>query len=177
MNITVPITNDVIVEGAETFTVTVSGAPTGVGDVTVSDTENVATVTITDNDAADLTIADVEVDESAGTVDVTVQLSNPLSVDLTVNVATAGGTASGAGVDYTVPTNTLTFTAGTTERTIMVPINDDNIVENNETFTVTVSNPNTAGTLVGDVTVSDGEATVTINEDGMAHSVGWRCKH
>ena len=168
MNITVPITDDAIVESTETFTVTVSGSPTGVGDVTVSGTENVATVTITDNDAADLTIADVEVDESAGTVDVTVQLSNPLSVDLTVNVATAGGTASGAGVDYTAPGATLTFAAGNQTANITVPINNDDIVENDETFTVTVSNPNTAGTLVGDVTVSDGEATVTINEDGMA---------
>ena len=109
-NITVPITDDTIVESTETFTVTVSNpGGTLASDVTVDSGADEATVEIIDDDAATLTIADVEVDESARALWMSqFSSANPLPVEFTVEIATADGYSRWtrgriAGEDYTVP--------------------------------------------------------------------------
>ena len=55
----------------------------------------------------------------------------------------------------------VTFEAGSTQTTVSVPITDDNVVENEETFTAVLSSSES------DVTIGDDTATVTIiDNDG-----------
>ncbi len=84
---------------------------------------------------------------------------------VTVDYATSDGTATAPG-DYTAASGTLSFAAGETEKTITIPIIDDNATdlgrrESNEAFTVTLSNP--SGVALG----SQSTATVKINRPGF----------
>ena len=66
------------------------------------------------------------------------------------------------GVDYDSGPYTVTFTAGVTSVPFDVPINDDNILENTENFTVTI----VMGALPTGVTRGDpGSATVNIMDN------------
>ena len=69
-SIIVTITDDALVESSETYTVDLSNITGGLA--TIGDAQGAGT--ITDNDAASVTIDDVSVDEGAGTADVTVTL-------------------------------------------------------------------------------------------------------
>jgi hypothetical protein len=69
----------------------------------------------------------------------TVTLSAASSQTVTVNFATANGTAT-AGSDYYATSGTLTFNAGQTSQTITVMVFGDTIHEANETFYVNLSN-------------------------------------
>ena len=108
-----------------------------------------------------LSIADAQVDEAAGaTLEFTVSLSRAASATVTVDWATADGTAT-AGSDYTADSGTLTFAPDETSKTVAVAVLDDSHDEGNETLTVTLSNPSGAY-------LADGEATGTIeNTDHM----------
>ncbi len=85
--------------------------------------------------------------------------------DVSVDYATASGTAT-SGSDFTAANGTLNFTASESTKFISVPITGDSIDENNETFTVSLSN------LQG-ATFSDSQATGTISDDDSAPSVGF----
>ncbi|NCS37921.1 MAG: endo-1,3-1,4-beta-glycanase ExsH [Microcystis aeruginosa BS13-10] len=115
-----------------------------------------------------LTINDVTVTEgNSGTTNAvfTVSLSSAASTVVSVNYATANGTAT-AGTDYTaIPTTTLTFNPGETSKTITVPVNGDNQVELNETFFLNLSNLQTNGS---NVTLADNQGQGTINNDDSA---------
>ena len=86
-----------------------------------------------------------------------VGLSQAATGPVTVHYGTADGTAT-ASSDYTAQSGTLTFAAGETSKTIIVPVNGDSTVEANETLTVTLSAPSGAiiaqasatGTIVND---------------------------
>ena len=81
-------------------------------------------------------------------------ITNPLSTDFTVRVNTMDVTATGkcfmfnflllsthvtgGGVDYNSGPYTVTFTAGQTTALLNIPINDDNIFEDDETFRLTI---------------------------------------
>lgn len=109
----------------------------------------------------------VEGNTTTSNMNFTVTLSRSMNVPVTVNYATANGTAT-AGEDYTNTSGTLTFAAGTTSKTISVPIIGDTNVENNETFTVTLSNPSYA-------TITTATATGTIiNDDTMTPTINYR---
>ena len=84
----------------------------------------------------------------------TVTLAPPVTAQVTVDYATAAGTAT-AGTDYTETTGTLTFAAGETAKTVSVPLIDDTVEDSGETFTLTLSHA--TGALLGDA-----EATGTI---------------
>ncbi|WP_218933777.1 Calx-beta domain-containing protein [Rubripirellula lacrimiformis] len=156
--VTVSITDDSDVEGDENFTVTISNATGGatLGTVLTS------TVTISDNDVAvpgtfAIAPATTTVNENANTVTFTVTRSGGTDGTVTVDFATADGTAT-AGSDYAANNGTLTFADGESSKTITVSITDDSTAdEPNETFTVTLSNA-TGGAALGGVTAS----TVTI---------------
>jgi hypothetical protein len=87
----------------------------------------------------------------------TVRLDAPSATPVTVQFATANGTALD-GSDYTAASGTLTFAPGQTTRTILVRTLDDTLSEPAETFTVTLSNP------VG-ATIADAHAVGTIADN------------
>ena len=108
-----------------------------------------------------LSVADAEANEGAGaSIDFAVTLSRAASGTVTVDYATADGTAT-AGEDYTATSGTLTFAAGVLAQTVAVALLDDAVDEGRETFTLTLSNASGAH-------IEDGEATGTIvNTDLM----------
>ena len=83
----------------------------------------VATLTIRDlpSTGAGLRVGDVEVDESVGTADVTVELAGGWTRAVTILYETSGRTAT-AGDDYQDIRGELRFDPGETEKTISVPI-------------------------------------------------------
>ena len=111
-----------------------------------------------DSPEPELSVADLTVDEGAGTAEFTVTLDVVSGETVTVDYATSNGTAE-AGSDYTAKSGTLTFTAGDTEKKIEVAVTDDSLGEENEDFKVTLSNASNAGIDVGTAT-----ATITDNE-------------
>lgn len=90
----------------------------------------------------------------------TVTLSKSSSTPITVSYATADGTAT-AGQDYEATAGTITFSAGQTSKTVKVAVTGDTVVESDEAFTVTLSNPSGA-------TISRATATGTIRNDDVA---------
>ena len=165
--ISVPILTDTELESTETATLTLSSPTNGtiVGDTTTADLE------ITNVDDVLLTIADQSVDENAGTATFTVTLSEVSAIDVTVEYATGSGTATD-GTDYTTTNGTLTVLAGATTGTIEVPVTNDATNEDNETATLTLSNPTNA-------TITDATADLVITDDdgieiglSTAHSGG-----
>ena len=153
--ISVPILNNTTVEPNETFMVNFSNVsnPAVTFDTPV-------TGTITDNDSASLSVADVAVTEGTATATFNVRLSAAVQGGLTIKFATANGTAT-SGTDYTTTTGTLAFTGTINEvRTISVPILNNVTVEPNETFVSIHTVSKTAVTF-------DSQAIGTIlNDDG-----------
>ena len=108
-----------------------------------------------------LSVADAEAREGPGvTLDFEVTLNRAASATVTVDYATADGTAT-AGADYTAASGTLTFAPGETAKTVNVPVLDDAHDDTGETLTLTLSNATGAR-------IRDGEATGTIeNSDAI----------
>ena len=104
-----------------------------------------------------LSVADVSVNEAAGTATVTVTRSVPTTETIAVDYATSNGTAT-AGQDYTAQSGTLNFAPGDTTKSFTVPINGDSIDEFDETFNVTL----TDRPADGHSELGDGQGVVTI---------------
>jgi len=100
------------------------------------------------------------VQEDQTSLALTVTRSGDTSVAATVDYATVNKTAAQV-TDYTIAIGTLRFAAGEPSKTITVLVNEDNYVEGNEQFDVTLSNP-TGGVTLG----SPATTTVTILDDG-----------
>ena len=177
----VPIVDDAIVEGTETFTASLSTATAlGDRDVVLTDT---ATGTIVDNEGtSEFTIDDETVDEDAGTMTFTVSLNNALDIDVVVDVTYSDVTATGGGVDYDSTAGSVTFLAGETgPKSVVapVPIVDDIIVEATETFTASLSTATPLGGRPVDLTdtatgtiVDNDTATFTIDDETVDEDAG-----
>ena len=114
-----------------------------------------------EEDPLTLSVADARVEEAAGaTVDFAVTLSRAASETVTVDYATADGTAT-AGSDYRAARDTLAFAPGETSRTVSVAVLEDVVDEGEEYFTLTLSDASG-----GDVRLDDAKATGTIANDG-----------
>ena len=138
--ILIPITNDTITEGNETFTLTLSeitgasflGGTSIVEKVTIVDDEGLPTLSV------DTT--SINVSEGIGSAAIGLTLTPVPTSDVTVTYSTIGGTASNDGTDYTTRTDaTLTISQNTATGTINIPIEDDSVFENDETFLVTLT--------------------------------------
>jgi subtilisin family serine protease/ribosomal protein L35AE/L33A len=109
-----------------------------------------------------LTISDVSVMEgNAGIVNATFTVTlSPVNSTQTVSVdyATADGTATTANSDYTLTAGTLTFAPSASTATITVPITGDTTVESNETLFVNLSNAVNAS-------IGDAQGVATIGND------------
>jgi Ca2+-binding RTX toxin-like protein len=85
----------------------------------------------------------------------------------TIDYATHDGTATTADNDYAATSGTLTFAAGgAATQTVSVTIHGDTTVENNEAFTVGLSNLQVSA---GQADISDNSGAGTINNDDVAH--------
>ena len=104
-----------------------------------------------------VSVNDVSVNENAGSVDVQVMLSQVSGEIISVDLSTGDETAT-AGADYSATTETVTFTPGDILMRVSIPILDDQIMEGDEAFTVTLSNPINA-------TLGDSDGVVTIIDD------------
>jgi hypothetical protein len=92
----------------------------------------------------------------------TVTLAPARLVTVTVQFATANGTAT-AGGDYTAKSGTVTFNPGVTTQPLSVDVSGDTTPEANETFTVTLSSPvnATLGTATGTGTIQNDDGAGT----------------
>ena len=149
--VSVPILADEVEDDGETFLLyldnPVSAQNGGGGVGTIRDADAA--------DASELSVADaVATEEEDTTLDFVVTLDPAASATVTVDYATADGTAT-AGDDYTGTNGTLTFAAGDTTKTVSVPITDDTVDDGGETLTLTLSNASGAE-------ISDAAATGTI---------------
>jgi hypothetical protein len=90
----------------------------------------------------------------------TVSLSTASEKPITINYATANGTATTADHDYAAQSGTLTFAPGETTKTITIYVYGDTKKEADETFAVNLSSATNA-------TILDGTGIGTIlNDDG-----------
>lgn len=113
---------------------------------------------LNDDPLPSVVISDVTVRESLGTAVFTLSLSAPSGRDVSVDRATADGSAI-APDDYQADAGTLTFPAGTTSRTLTVTVVPDLVAEDPENFYVILSN-------VANATLADGLGIGTIRSAG-----------
>jgi len=176
LNITIDLINDIVGEATETFFVNLNN-PVSIGSVSITNAQG--TGTILDDDSVSVAIADVTVNETAGTATFTVTLTGNIQDALTVDYTTVSNTAF-AGSDFTPVSGTITFPAGSTSgttQTFTVNIIDDNSAEPTETFFVnltnivssgaaTISRPQAITTIIDNDVVNVAIGNVTVDEDG-----------
>lgn len=156
--VTVQVNGDVLDEADETYAVTLSNPV----NATIADGSGVGTI-IDDDPPPSLSINDVAIPEGNNgnrQATFTVALSSMSGQTVTVEYATADGTATTADLDYLARSGTLTFEAGQTSRNVNVPIRGDIQVEPDETYFVNLSNPTNA------VIADDQGLGTIINDDG-----------
>jgi hypothetical protein len=174
--IDIPILNDTLHENDEAFTVVLTDLPP---DVTLG-TPSTTTVTIKDDDPLPkFSISDFQTTEgNSGTKDFTfnVTMSAASSFDTSVDFFT--DTDSPSDNDYQNVSGTLTFVAGETQKTIVVKVNGDTLLEEDEAFLVKLTNPTNAeigkgqgnGIIINDdteggTTVQFSQASFDVQED------------
>ncbi|MEF1273288.1 Calx-beta domain-containing protein, partial [Vibrio campbellii] len=175
-SVSVNTTDDDLFEGNEIFTLNggIEGqSEPATGVATIIDDGSGPGPTPDDDRPTVVSITDTTVNEGdAATLDVT--LSNPSSIDTTVIMNFADGTAEG-GIDYTNTSVTITFEdnssqviavnpdgsfevsvpANDTSYSVTINTTDDDIFEGAETFELSGSTPNQNGTQSGTVTIVD----------------------
>ena len=143
--------NDGLVEGSETINLSAA---------TARNTSAVVGVgTITDGAIPTISISGpADVNEAAGTITYTISLSAASVAPVSVNYASANGSALAAS-DYAAIAGSVTFAPGETSKTITVAIINDAVFEGNENFQVNLSTPTNA-------TIASGSVTTVIHDDG-----------
>ncbi|MFM2450301.1 MAG: hypothetical protein RIS44_2751, partial [Pseudomonadota bacterium] len=182
--ITVPITDDLSAEGAETFTVTLSGA-TG-----ASIADGIGIGTITDNDSAPVTPSlSVTADPvtEGGLAVFTVNLSNTSTSPVVFTPTLTNGPAVGGaligtdtsaaaaleffnGTTWVPVTGNVTIPAGNSSIQLRIQTTDDTIAEGPETFSLT-ANPvsgSTPAPASATATITDNDGAPTLSISGPA---------
>ncbi len=153
----VAVLGDRLGEPTETFAVNL-GAPTN---ATIGDGQGIGTIL---DDEPRISINNVTTTEGNGNKSklftFTVSLSAAYDQAVTVNYATANGTAT-AGSDYQSKSGVVTFAPGETSKTITVAVMEDRQNEANETFFVNLS-----GAIGGVIADSQGLGTILNDDSG-----------
>lgn len=157
--IAIAVVGDVLDETNETYSVSLSNPQNATLAVAS------AQATITDNDnPPSIGIDDVTRSEGDSPALVTVTLSGPSGKTVTVSYATENATAV-SGSDYTTNSGTLTFSAGQVSKTVTVNLVDDNANEPEESLSVRLSSATNATIAddLGTITITDDDvASVTV---------------
>ncbi|HYX27944.1 MAG TPA: FG-GAP-like repeat-containing protein [Pyrinomonadaceae bacterium] len=137
--LTVSIVPDAVIEQNETFFINLS-APSN---ATIADGQGVCTIIDDDVTSAQMSTDAVSVNESDGSVRLTVQHIGDVSKPFTVNYSTFDISATQTS-DYTAALGQIKFAAGETSRTVAIFITDDSLTEGAEIFGFSISGPNGA---------------------------------
>jgi Tol biopolymer transport system component len=157
------VKGDSLNEANEVFFVNLSNAVNS----SITDGQGQCTI-YDDDDRPSLSIGDASVtegDSGAAEAVFIVNLSVPSGRIVTVDYAAQDDTAS-SGVDYALTPGTLTFSPGETNQSITVPIKDDTLDEDNEDFSVKLTNATNAS-----IADSEGQCTILDDDDPPSLSV------
>lgn len=171
--VTVNISEDVLDEADETFTVNLSGA----NNATIANATGQGT--ITDNDAeptVSFTAASQSISENTTSVAITAQLNAVSGKDVTLPFSVNGSsTASGSVTDYSINASPLMITAGNTTTDIVLTLNNDALDEVDETVVIDLGTPTNAtatGITSHTVTITDDDAAPTISVNDVSVAEG-----
>jgi len=152
----VTILDDTSSESLETFGARIYGA----SGATITDAN--AVISIVDNDSGggtpSLSIQNRTFNEGAGLVNVTINMSQVSSSNVTVQVNTLPVTAQG-GQDFWGFNKTVTIPAGSTSAQVSVQLLNDSVAESTETFRLRMYSPQgaTINNAIGTVTIIDND--------------------
>ena len=163
-SLTVNTQGDAVVEGDEGFSVSLSNPSSGLLIGTAA-----ATGIILNDDSPTLSIQAVSASGAEGGGSKTaytfaVRLGQPVADSQTVAWSVVGaGERPATAVDFggTLPSGTLTFTAGETAKFFIIEVSGDGDIEPDESFVVNLSNPSSG------VSISTASAAVTILNDDL----------
>jgi hypothetical protein len=158
-----------LVDGNRSVNLALS-SPTGSGALLGATSS--ATLNIVDEDKAGtvkLGAATYSVAEAGKNAAIAIQRSLGAASGVVVPYATSDGTAQ-AGRDYTTTTGSVTFSAGETTKTVLVPITDTTIVDGSRSFTFAISAPTPSSTVLG----LPSSATVTIGDNDVAGTLQFK---
>ncbi|MEA5601280.1 choice-of-anchor I family protein [Nostoc sp. UHCC 0252] len=168
-SVTFTVVDDVLVEGTETATLTISNPSADIGlGTTVSQN-----ITIADNDIPAFPIVNLSVSTSTGleanttAITVTATASSAVSGNQTVSLGVSGtGITTG---DYYLTNNIITIPSGQTSGSVTFIVADDAIAEVTETAILTIATPS-AGIILGSTTSQN--ITITNNNSSFLQKVG-----
>ncbi|RME90190.1 MAG: hypothetical protein D6767_07210 [Candidatus Hydrogenedentota bacterium] len=165
-DITVTLNDDSLTEGTETIILNLSTPSLGsLGNITTH------TINITDDDivypSVSFTAASQASTSESGTMSITVQLSSPTVVDVTVPFTVNPSSTASSPSDYTISNSPVTIPQGNSSATITITIATDTLYEANETIVVDMGTPTNA--TQGSITTH----TATITDDDTMPSVSF----
>ncbi len=135
------------------------------------DVIHTAIVTIKDNDEASLTISisNQQGIESEESLQFRIELNRFTEEPVTVEYTSSDAGEAKAGLDYTASRGIVTFDPGATRGVIEIKITDDELVEENETFNVTLLNANENAEIdravgIGTILDNDGSAKLRVDD-------------
>ncbi len=152
----VPIINDSAVEGSEAINITLTNPKDG---ATLGRPRNGVILVEDDDLLVNIQTQNAYVKEDEDSVSLTITRTQGGPASMSVDYATVGGTAV-EGVNYAGVKAKLTFGPGEYERTVTIPILNNDLIEGNKTILVALSNPSD-GAKVG----TNGVSTITVLDD------------
>lgn len=157
--ISIPTTEDYAVETDEQFTLALGAAPPG----TVITAATATGIINNDDVLSVISIADTAAEEGTPVeFPISVRPAHPQPITLTYSITNVTATSS----DYTVPNlQSVTIGANTTSATISIPTTEDQDIEADEQFTLTLAGAH-SGTAFDDAT-----ATGTISNDDFPPTI------
>ena len=181
--ISVDILEDAVYEESQTFNIILSNPSAQFGGVSIGG--GVHVVTILDDDSLVISFDSSISSVTEGTSPHTVAVNRSSSVGIaSVDFATSAGTAF-VGSDFSSSSGRLSFSDGETTKNISILIDDDDVNEDTEIFTITLSSPTaehgsaSLGTSSHTVTIVDNDSTVvsfstdnsSVTESSTTHSI------
>ncbi|WP_346320927.1 Calx-beta domain-containing protein [Chitinophaga sp. YIM B06452] len=177
VDVPVVIINDMIIEGAENVTMTLTGGATAtIGSFTASATQGSATLNIADDDntTANRTLEVTNIVHAAepgtnGSFTIALPAGVTAIEPITVSYAVSG-TASGT--DYTALSGTVQIPASQNSVVVPITVTDDAFVESVETVILTINNGASATfAFTASTTAGSGTVNITDNDNTTANRV------
>jgi gliding motility-associated-like protein len=178
ISVSVAVSDDQLTEGTETVILSLTGGRSTSIAFTASTTSGSATVNITDDEdtASGRVLSVTKAADGAepgtnGAFTIGLPSGITASADVTVNFTVAGTATSE--LDYTPLTGTVIIPAGQNSVAVPVTVNDDQLIEGNETVVLALTG-GTAGSLNFVASRSTGSATLNIADDDLGQFVTWK---